>query len=359
MKKICIILGTRPEIIKLAPVMRECKRRRLNFFIIHTNQHYSENLDKVFFRELALPRPRYNLNIGSGFHGEQTGRMIELLEKILQKELPALVCVQGDTNTVLAGSLAAAKLHLPIAHVEAGLRSHDRTMPEEINRILSDHCADLLFAPTKEAAENLKREGIPAKKIFVTGNTVADAVFQNLTLSRTSHILKRLHLVPGGYFLTTIHRPENVDHVSRLRYITRAFSLIIQEYGIPIVFPMHPRTEKMLTHYNVKLPSGILVIPPVSYFDFLHLERNARIILTDSGGVQEEACILSVPCVTLRENTERPETLIGGGNIIAGVQPKVILEAMRLLNRRTIRRTKPFGDGNAAIKILDIIRKHI
>ena len=325
MKKICFILGTRPEIIKLAPVIHECVKRKLPFFILHTHQHYSGNLDKIFFKNLKLPVPKYNLQVGSGGHGEQTGRMLIGIEGILLKEKPGVVLVQGDTNTVLAGALSAVKLHIPVGHVEAGLRSYDRNMPEESNRVVVDHISDFLFAPTNESKGNLIRENIDTKKIFVVGNTIVDAIIQNVKISGNSHILKILNLQPSEYFLTTAHRQENVDDESRLSSIIKSLTLVAEEHNMPVIFPMHPRTAKMIKHFNLPLNGAVRSIESVGYFDFLNLMKNARLILTDSGGIQEEASILRVPCITLRDNTERPETLAGGGNRIAGVSRQGIL----------------------------------
>lgn len=361
MKKIAIILGTRPEIIKLSPVIREYVKRKLPFFILHTHQHYSENLDKVFFKNLNLPSPKYHLQVGSGGHGEQTGRMLIGIEEILLKEKPGVVLVEGDTNTVLAGALSAVKLHIPVGHVESGLRSHDRNMPEESNRIMVDHISDFLFAPTRESKNNLIRENISAKKIFVVGNTIVDAIMQNIKISDNSNILKTLNLQPGKYFLITAHRQENVDNENRLRSIIKGLTLVAKEHNIPVIFPMHPRTAKMIEHFNLSLNGAVRLIEPVGYFDFLNLMKNARLILTDSGGIQEEASILRVPCITLRDNTERPETLVGGGNRIAGVSHQSILREVRKMikNRTLIKWGAPFGKGNSSGKIIDIISKRI
>jgi UDP-N-acetylglucosamine 2-epimerase (non-hydrolysing) len=235
-------------------------------------------------------------------------------------------CIGQDTNTVLAGGLAASKLQIIVGHVEAGLRSLDRNMPEETNRILTDHLADLLFAPTSEAVDNLMKEGISADKIFMTGNTIVDAVIQHLAIAgRVSRVLDRLHLSEGNYFLSTVHRPENVDCRERLVAILQSFRAVCERFSLPLILPIHPRTRKMLRTFNLTLPPQVFAIEPVGYLDFLQLEANAKLILTDSGGVQEEACILQVPCVTLRDNTERPETVMIGANIVAGVQPEGVV----------------------------------
>ncbi|MBN1872069.1 MAG: UDP-N-acetylglucosamine 2-epimerase (non-hydrolyzing) [Candidatus Omnitrophica bacterium] len=354
--KIGIILGTRPEIVKMASIIRECMNRRLDFFILHTNQHYRKNLDSIFFSELKLPKPKYNLNIGSGTHSEETGKMLMKIEKVLMKERPGVVLVEGDTNTVLAGALAAAKLHIKVGHVEAGLRSYFRRMPEELNRTITDHCSDLLFAPTDKARNILLAEGISPGKIFVTGNTIVDAVYQNVVLSRSSsRIIERLRLKKDGYIVMTLHRQENVDNRSILGSILGGLRSIRREFGVPIIYPIHPRAKKMMLKFALSVPEGVRTIEPVGYMDFLNLEENAKLILTDSGGIQEEACILRVPCVTLRDNTERPETLEVGSNILAGTRQKKILNSARMIVNRKRDWKNPFGDGRAGSRIVKII----
>ena len=356
--KVSIILGTRPEIIKMSSVIRECQRRRLDYFILHTNQHYSENLGKIFFKELELPQAKYNLETGSGSHGKQTGRMLIGIEKILTKEKPDIVLIEGDTNTVLAGALAAAKLHIKIGHVEAGLRSYFREMPEEINRILTDHISDFLFAPTKKAKEILISEGIPERKIFITGNTIVDAVYQNLKLAKgKSKILETLNIKERNYFLITAHRSENVDKKEKIKGILEGLELVSKKFKLPIIYPIHPRTEKMIRKFKLKVPEAIKLIEPVGYLDFLQLETNAKLILTDSGGVQEEACILRVPCVTFRDNTERPESLDVRGNILSGTNSKNILKCVLKIINKKRNWKNPFGDGKAGQIIIDVILK--
>ncbi len=353
--KIAIVLGTRPEIIKMAPVIRELERRKIKFFILHTGQHYSYNLDRVFFEQLELSRPKYNLGVGSGSHAEETGKMLIGIEKILLKEKPDIVLVEGDTNSVLAGALAAAKLHIKVGHVEAGLRSYDSQMPEEINRTLTDHCSDYLFAPTQKAKAILLGEGIPEERIFVTGNTIVDAIYQNLEIAKErGNTLSSLHLNPKEYFLVTLHRQGNVDNRSRFTSILEGLDEIATKFHLPIVYPIHPRSEKMMTEFTLS-PRGLRVIEPVDFLDFLQLESSARLILTDSGGVQEEACILGIPCVTLRDNTERPETLEVGSNILAGVLPDRIVECSEAMQDRADNWKNPFGDGKAGKRIADIV----
>lgn len=358
--KLAIILGTRPEIIKMSPIIRECEEKRENYFILHTGQHYSYNLDKLFFNQLNLPKPKYTLDIGSGTHAEQTGKMMIKIEKVLQKEEPEIVLVEGDTNTVLAGALAAYKLYIKVGHVEAGLRSYDRRMPEEINRKLADHCSDFLFAPTEKARQILLSEGIDEKKIFVTGNTIVDAVYQNIEIAnRKVDILDKLNLNKNEYFLVTAHREENVDAKNRLKGILKGLELVYKKFNLPIIYPIHPRTEKRIKEFSLKVPEGVKLINPVGFLEFLQLEANAKLVLTDSGGVQEESCILKIPCVTLRDNTERPETLEVGSNILAGTNPEKIVKCAEFMIQKERNWKNPFGDGRASKRILDILEKYL
>ncbi len=346
--KIAIILGTRPEIIKMSPIVRECEKQGIDYYILHTGQHYSYEMDKIFFEQLKLPQAKYNLDIGSGNHGEQTAKMLTGIEEILMKDRPDVVFIQGDTNTVIAGALAASKLQIKIGHVEAGLRSFDRTMPEETNRIIADHTSDYLFASTETSKKYLLNEGIPKEKIFVTGNTVVDAAYQNLEISKyETDILKKLGLEEKKYIVATVHRAENVDSKERLGGILNGFSQIYKEFGLPIIFPIHPRTAKMIGEYHFKLPEGTRLIKPLGYLEFLQLENGARLILTDSGGVQEESCIFKIPCVTLRDNTERPETVDVGANSIAGSGEKIIECAKKMMESKS-EWENPYGNGNAA-----------
>jgi UDP-N-acetylglucosamine 2-epimerase (non-hydrolysing) len=360
---IAIILGTRPEIIKMSPIIRSCEKRGLDFFILHTGQHYSYEMDRVFFDELRLPKPTYNLDVGSKSHAEQTGLIMAGVEKVLAEKKPDIVLVQGDTNTVLAGTLAASKclvrgnrlLPVEIGHVEAGLRSFDRTMPEEVNRIVADHLSDYLFAPTDVARENLRNEGIYDKKIFITGNTIVDAVFENLELAkRKTNMIRELGLSADGYFLVTLHRQENVDEKTRLKGILKGLIYLHDSTGIPLVFPVHPRTEKMIKSFKLKM-DGFQMIKPQGFMEFLQLESTARLALTDSGGVQEETCILKVPCVTLRDSTERPETVAVGANIVAGVTPDSIVKAAEVMMERARSWKNPFGDGKTGERIVRIL----
>ena len=365
---IAIIVGTRPEIIKMSPVIRHCINKKIGFFVIHSGQHYSFNMDQVFFEELELPQPKYNLGIKSTApfrQGEHTGRMMIDIEKILLKEQPDIVLVHGDTNTTLAGALTTSKIsttkeytgrHIKLGHVEAGLRSFDRNMPEEINRVIADHLSDYLFAPTGQSKENLVKEGIDPKKIFVTGNTIFDAVLENLRIAdKKFSMLDKLSLKKNGYFLATIHRQESVDVKERLKNILKGLELVYNYSKIPIIYPIHPRTKKLIENFNLDIPKCIKIIEPLGFLEFLQLEANARLILTDSGGIQEESCILKVPCVTLRKTTERPETIKAGSNIIAGYEPESILASAKEMLKSERNWANPFGDGKAAEKIMKIL----
>lgn len=357
--KISVVLGTRPEIIKFSPIIRECERLGLDYFVLHTGQHYSYNMDRVFFEQLELPEAEYNLDVGSGTHGEQTGRMLIGIERVLREEEPDCVLVEGDTNTVLAGALAAAKLGVKVGHVEAGLRSYDREMPEEVNRVLADHCSDLLFVPTEKSRQILLSEGISGDKVFMTGNTVVDAVFQNLEISkRKGGILSHLGIDDEGYFLVTVHRQENVDNEKRFRGILKGLEMVQEEFGFKVVYPIHPRAKKQLKVFDVE-GNGVMFVEPLDYLGFLQLESNAKLVLTDSGGVQEEACVLGVPCVTLRYNTERPETLEVGANVLAGTDPYEIVEKTKLMLSGDNSWENPFGDGKAAERIVNLLRTNV
>lgn len=369
--KISVVLGTRPEIIKMASVIDEINKRGHELLLIHTGQHYDKEMSENFFKDLELPIPQYNIHVGSGAHGEQTGRMMEGIEEVLMEEKPDIVLVQGDTNAVLAGALVASKLHIPIGHVEAGLRSFDETMPEEINRLVADVTTKLYFVPTKESALNLISEGISHKQIIITGNTVVDACFRNLKIaekretSQYDEGLRNLDLENMNNIVTlTMHRAENVDVKERLMNIINAL-LKLEE--VDIIFPIHPRTRNTLKNFNLleKLENTkhIHLIKPVGYLDFLLLLSKSKFILTDSGGLQEEAITLNVPALTLRYNTERPETVTAGGNILVGSNTEKILEnAKRILEDEKFcndmkNAVNPYGEGNAAAMMLDSIEE--
>jgi UDP-N-acetylglucosamine 2-epimerase (non-hydrolysing) len=355
--KIGIIVGTRPEIIKMAPVIRECQKRKIPFFIIHSNQHYSKEMDSIFFDELHLPAPHYNLGVGSGSHGNQTGNILIKMEPILLEEKPDVVLVQGDTNTVLAGALTASKLNIKVGHIEAGLRSYDRTMPEETNRIMTDHISEYLFAVGPNQEKILKSEGIASDKIYTVGNTVSDSLFQHLDISaKTSNILSELDLHAGEYFLVTAHRASNVDIASNLLELLHLFDEMHKHYTGTIVWPIHPRTQSKLKEFNIEVPSYLQLIAPVGYLDFIQLQKHAKLILTDSGGIQEEACLLGVPSLTLRENTERPEAVeVGASELVGRDAVKAVKAAEKWLSRDSYSWNNPFGDGHVAEAILDIV----
>lgn len=345
--------------MKCSPIIRECIRLGLDFFVLHTGQHYSYLMDSVFFEQLALPVADFNLDVGSGCHGRQTGLMLEGIERVLLSECPDVVLVQGDTNTVLAGAIAASKLGIKVGHVEAGLRSYDRRMPEEVNRVLADHCSDFLFAPTECSRNILLGEGINVGKVFVVGNTVVDAVHQNLELAKSKpDVMKSLGLEANRFMLATVHRAENVDDKTRFSGVIDGLRRVQSEFGVPLVYPIHPRAKKQVELFGLDT-SGLTLVDPLDYLGFLLLESSAMLVLSDSGGVQEEACVLGVPCVTLRDNTERPETLVVGSNVLAGTDPEAILSAAKASVNKKRGWVNPFGDGYSAQKIVDILKAHL
>jgi len=362
--KLVTIVGARPQFIKAATVSRVITeynksltndQESIKEVLVHTGQHYDENMSDVFFEELDIPQPDYHLGIGSAGHGTQTGRMLEEIEKLLLKEEPDRVLVYGDTNSTLAGALAAAKLHIPVAHVEAGLRSFNRQMPEEINRVLTDHIADMLFAPTPTAVNNLKDEGISEDKIFLVGDVMYDAaLYYGKRAGEKSNILEQHNLQLNQYILTTIHRAENTDDPVRLRAIYEGLSQVAKE--IPVVLPLHPRTRTALIRENLyeMVIKYLLVIPPVGYLDMVMLEKNARLIATDSGGVQKEAYFYKVPCVTLRGETEWVELVEAGWNIL--VEPfdpnQIASNVTSRFNHNGDLNVQLYGQGDATRKVL-------
>jgi len=353
---IAVVVGTRPGIIKMCPIIRELSRRGDDHLVIHTGQHYSHEMDRALFLDLDLPYPTYHLESPRHcrLHGEQTAEMLKGVEQVLLEARPKLVLVCGDANTNLAAGLAARKLRITVGHVEAGLRSYDWSMPEEHNRVILDHLSELLFAPTLRAARSLLDDGVRGR-IYVTGNTIVDAVRQNLEIARKkSQILKQLALEPQGYVLCTVHREENVDVEERLESLVRGLEIASRELGALVVFPVHPRTRQRLEGMKRPLEGSevLRLIDPLGYLDFLAVLADARLVLTDSGGIQEESCVLQVPCVTLRDNTERPETLDVGANLLAGVRPQRIIEAARTMLARSRNWDNPFGDGTAARQIV-------
>jgi UDP-GlcNAc3NAcA epimerase len=339
--KILSVVGARPQFIKAAPLSRVLRRKHVEV-LVHTGQHYDDNMSDVFFRELDIPEPDINLGVGSGPHGAQTGGMMAGLERVALEVKPDWVLVYGDTNSTLAAALVAAKLRIPLAHVEAGLRSFDRRMPEEINRVLADHVSDLLLCPTEVAVKNLSREGI-GTGVHLVGDVMYDAFLFNREAARSrAGFVEKLGLEPG-FALATVHRAENTDDPERLQSILEG----MDRSGLQVVLPLHPRTRARL---QGSLPARIRVVDPIGYLDMTALEEAAAVIVTDSGGVQKEAYFLAKPCVTLRESTEWTETVEAGWNTLVGSAPATIAEAMRTF-RPTGKRPALFGDGHAAEKI--------
>ncbi len=399
MTKIATIIGARPQFIKAAAVSRAIIKKndsrpqaeKIIEIIIHTGQHYDENMSGIFFNELKIPEPDYNLNIGSGSHGQQTGQMIAEIEKVLIKEQPDFIIVYGDTNSTLAASLAAVKLHIPSAHVEAGLRSYNRSMPEEINRIVTDEISNFLFCPTLTAVKNLAREGLESEEknnlihnfdrqhVVMVGDVMYDSILFNVKLAeKKSKILIDLSLDSKDYLLATLHRAENTDDPERLKQVLLAFNKMVLQ-GEQVILPLHPRTKKCIKDLeqsdniqNPILDSNIRIIEPVGYLDMLMLEKNAKAVFTDSGGVQKEAFLLGVPCITLRDETEWVETVQAGWNQLTGADSEKIFEAYSVIsgwNKMAAPfsdflkddisgnhgNTDCYGDGHAAEKIVDIM----
>lgn len=360
MIKLCTIVGARPQFIKAATVSRAVAQRAdVHEIIIHTGQHYDENMSGTFFKELSIPSPAYSLHIGSGSHGHQTGQMLAGVEDVLIKERPDWVLVYGDTNSTLAGALAAAKLHIPVAHVEAGLRSFNRNMPEEINRIMADHLSTLLFTPTRHAKDQLLKEGIPADKIVATGDVMYDAtLFYNDCNTQRKTRVETLQLKPQSYVLATLHRAENTDCVSRLQNICEALVALSKEYSI--ILPLHPRTQAALHAHDLltTLTQHLTVLEPVGYLDMLALERYASLIITDSGGVQKEAYFNRVPCITLRDETEWVELVEAGVNRLCSPKEAFCLRDHRqYFNQQGFGNGGLYGDGSAAVHIVEKLLK--
>ena len=347
--KILTVVGARPQFIKAAAVSNIIRKNHEEI-LVHTGQHYDANMSEIFFEELGIPRPNYNLEIGSGNHGKQTGNMLIALEDIYLKEKPDLVLVYGDTNSTLAGALCASKLLIPVAHVEAGLRSFNMSMPEEQNRILTDHISRILFVPTESAEKNLKREGIE-KGVFNVGDVMFDATLHFKGLAeQKSKIVDKLNLDRGQYVLATIHRAENTNDPKRLKGIIEA----LNECGKKVVLPLHPRTKKYIEEYGFSLNNNIEIIEPIGPLDMINLEMNAEKIVTDSGGVQKEAFFMAKPCITMRDETEWIETVENGWNVIVGTDKEKIVDS--ILNfYPTKEQQKIFGNGNSSELILNII----
>ena len=368
--KIATILGTRPEIIKMAPIIDEISKRDIEQIIIHTGQHYDKEMSDNFFNDLEIPLPDYNIQVGSGTHGKQTGLMMKGIEEVLLDEKPDIVLIQGDTNAVLAGALVASKLHIAVGHVEAGLRSFDMTMPEEINRRVADVCSTMYFIPTEESAINLLAEGFSRKNLLITGNTVVDACFRHLEIAKKrgfeEESLANLDIENMDNIMTlTMHRAENVDVKERVINIIDALKELSD---MNVIFPIHPRTKNTLQNFGLfdelNNLNHVHVIKPLGYLDFLQLTSASTLILTDSGGLQEEAITLNVPALTLRYNTERPETVTAGGNILVGSDKDAILKnAIKILNDSEFadkmkNAPNPYGLGDSARAAVDAIEKY-
>ncbi|SFH52588.1 UDP-GlcNAc3NAcA epimerase [Priestia megaterium] len=347
MLKVLTVIGARPQFIKACMLSNAfSSESTIQEIIVHTGQHYDENMSNVFLEQLKLPKPQYFLKTGSDTHGKQTAKMLSKLEDIMMAEEPDIVLVYGDTNSTLAGSLAASKLHIPIAHVEAGLRSYNKKMPEEINRVLTDHLSTWLFCPSDTAVKNLENEGL-RQGVYQTGDIMYDAVlyYKNLALQKST-ILSDLNIIPKTYYLATVHRAENTDNPQRLTAILEAFRQINEI----VLFPLHPRTKNKIKQWNLEnliSSSNIKIVDPLDYFDMLAVESQAKIILTDSGGVQKEAYMLGIPCITLRDETEWIETVDSGWNYLTGANMEKILEAVRIISVPKIH-PPLFGDGETS-----------
>ena len=358
--KVLHVVGARPNYMKIAPIMAEMAKHPQTFqqVLVHTGQHYDQNMSDVFFRDLNLPHPDIDLGIGSGTHATQTAHIILAFDQVVQEWAPDWVVVVGDTNSTLACALVGAKLDIKVAHVEAGLRSWDRTMPEEINRILTDAIADLLFTPSRDANANLLREGIPNTKVFFVGNVMIDTLVRFRSQALKSSILNKLNLKPKDYIVVTLHRPSNVDNCETLRGICRALSQLARHRLV--VFPVHPRTRARITEFGLNGEiTGLKVTQPLGYLDFLCLTTNSLLVLTDSGGLQEETTFLGIPCLTLRENTERPITVTQGTNEVIGVRPEVIVaEALAQLGKpQAMPKAPELWDGRAGQRIVNVFQQ--
>lgn len=363
MKKLSILFaaGARPNFMKIAPLMEEARRhKQIQSTLVHTGQHYDEKMSKVFFHDLGIPAPDVNLEVGAGTPAEQTGKIMIAFDAVLQSHKPDLVVVVGDVNSTVACSLAAAKRSIKVAHIEAGLRSFDWTMPEEINRIVTDRLSDFLFCTEPSALKNLKREGVAKEKIFFTGNVMIDTLMKHKKQAQSSKILEQLKISPGTpYALATLHRAANVDDPKNLTQLLNILQAVSRK-GLKVIFPVHPRTKNNIQKCGIKT-HDIQLCEPLGYLDFLKLQVDATMVLTDSGGVQEETTALGVPCLTLRENTERPVTITSGTNQLVGMDKKKILGAVDRILKKPWRKGKiPLHwDGKASQRIIAILLKHL
>ena len=358
------VVGARPNFMKIAPIHRIMKISDIiEPILVHTGQHYDEKMSRIFFEDLGLPVPDVYLGIGSGSHARQTGAIMIEMEKIVLDYKPDLVLVVGDVNSTMAATLVASKLHIPIAHVEAGLRSFDRAMPEEINRMVTDSLADFLFVTEESGRQNLLKEGIPPEKIHFVGNVMIDSLLSHLKKAKKSNIISQLNLDHQPYALLTLHRPSNVDNQETFNGILSALEQIEQK--IPIIFPIHPRSRKMLEQFQfgdrIARLKNFNLIDPLGYLDFLSLMEKAKLVLTDSGGIQEETTVLGIPCLTLRKNTERPVTVELGTNVIVGMdKDKIVDESFKILSEQSKKgKIPPLWDGNAARRIVDVLERRM
>ena len=363
MKRILNVVGARPNFMKIAPIQRQMdlNGEALTPILIHTGQHYDERMSKLFFEDLGLPKPDVYLGVGSGTHAEQTAKIMIKFEKVCQEYQPDLVLVVGDVNSTAACSIVASKLWIPVVHVEAGLRSFDRKMPEEINRLVTDALSDFLFTTEKSGTENLIKEGIAPEKIHFVGNVMIDSLIYFLEKAQESDILDQLKVKPQEYALVTLHRPSNVDDRKNFLKILEAFEVIQKE--MPVLFPIHPRTAKNIKHFGleerVNNLKNLKLVPPIGYLDFMQLEQNCKFVMTDSGGIQEETTYLGIPCLTLRENTERPITAeIGTSEIMGTDTEKIIRSAKKILAGEWKKgQIPPLWDGHAAERIVEILKE--
>jgi UDP-N-acetylglucosamine 2-epimerase (non-hydrolysing) len=354
--KLIAVAGARPNFMKIAPLMWEIARRSgIEAYLVHTGQHYDERMSRLFFKELKIPRPDLDLGVGSGTHAAQTAEVMRRFEPVVLEQRPDVVVVVGDVNSTLACALTAVKLGVPVAHVEAGLRSFDRSMPEEINRVLTDAISHWLFVTEPSGVTNLRREGVPEERIFQVGNVMIDTLLACRELSGASSIRDELHLTDRPFAVLTLHRPANVDDPEVLAGILTAIIRVQRE--LPIVFPVHPRTRRALNGHDLGDQPGLIVTPPLGYLDFMKLLAEARLVLTDSGGIQEETTVLGVPCLTLRNNTERPITIEQGTNHLVGLDPERIVAAARrvLSGPPSPGRVPDLWDGRAAARIVDVL----
>jgi len=361
MKEAFLVCGARPNFMKIAMIFKEMKKFPQTFhpLIVHTGQHYDFKLSDAFFRDLRLPKPDIYLGVGSGGHGEQTGKIMIKFEKAVLGKKPDLIIVVGDVNSTLAASIVASKLAIPLAHIEAGLRSFDRTMPEEINRMVTDRLSDYLFTTEEAGNENLKKEGIDEKKIFLVGDLMVDCLLRNRQVAKKTPIMKKLNLSRDSYCLLTLHRPSNVDKHEILSRIVEALNAISKR--IQIIFPIHPRTEKMLKKFGLSFEKEVKVVEPLSYLEFISLEENAKFVITDSGSIQVETSVLGIPCLTVRDNTERPYTIEKGTNTLVGTNKRKIEDdSMKILEeKQKVTECHSLWDGNTGKRIIEIIKSDL